>query len=75
MFIDFTRFLPLSVMLLSQRFKLFSVQLVFVSAVDKCFTPSSVMLLPPRFKLFSVQLVFVSAVDKWFMSRNRAYEQ
>ena len=46
------------------RFKLFSVQLVCVSAVDKCLTASSVMLLYPRVKLFSLQLVCVSAVDK-----------
>ena len=51
-------------MLLPPRFKLFSFQLVCVSAVDKCFIPSSVMLLPPRYKLFSLQLVRVSAVDK-----------
>ena len=49
-------------MLLFVRFNLFSVQLVCVSAVAKCFTPSSVMLLTPRSKLFSVQLVCVSAV-------------
>ena len=51
-------------MLLSQRCKLFSLQLVCVSAVDKCLTPSAVMLLLQRFKLFSLQLVCVSAVDK-----------
>ena len=53
-------------MLLSSRIKLFSLQLVCVSAVDKCFTPSSVMLLSSRIKLFSLQLVCVSAVDKCF---------
>ena len=64
MFNEFKRFLPLSVMLLSSRSKLFSLQLVCVSAVDKCLTASSVMLLLMRFKLFSVQLVCVSAVAK-----------
>ena len=51
-------------MLLPMRSKLFSLQLVCVSAVDKCLTPSSVVLLTTRFKLFSLQLVCVSAVDK-----------
>ena len=46
------------------RYKLFSLQLVCVSAVDKCLTPSPVMMLWLRAKLFSLQLVCVSAVDK-----------
>ena len=61
MFNEFTRFLTLSVMLLCSRFKLFSLQLVCVSAVDKCLTPSSVTLFPLRSKMFSLQLVCVSA--------------
>ena len=65
MFIEFRRFLPLSVMLLSQRFKLFSLQLVCVSAVDKCLTPLSVISSAQRFKLFSLQLVCVSIGHKW----------
>ena len=64
MFIEFRRFLPLSVMLVPQRYKLFSLQLVCVSAVAKCLTASSVMLLRLRYKLFSLQLVCVSAVAK-----------
>ena len=44
--------------------RVFSLQLVCVSAVDKCLTASWVMLLYPRFKLSSLQLVCVSAVDK-----------
>ena len=64
MFIDFRRSSPLSVMLLFSRCKLFSLQLVCVSAVDKCLTPLSLMLLYARPKLFSLQLVCVSAVDK-----------
>ena len=51
-------------MLLSARSKLFSLQLVCVSALNKYFTPLSVMLLTPRFKLLSLQLVCVSALDK-----------
>ena len=47
---------PSAVMLLYARFKLFSLQLVCVSAVDKL-TPSAVMLLYARLKLFSLQLV------------------
>ena len=43
MFIEFTRLLPFWVIGLSLRFKLFSLQLVFVSAVDKRSTPSSVI--------------------------------
>jgi len=66
MFSGFRRFLPLSVMLLSLRYKLFSLQLACLSAVAKCFTPLSVMLLPMRSKLFSLQLASVSAVDKCF---------
>ena len=46
------------------RDRLFSLQLVCVSDVDKSLTPSSVMLLRLRFKLFSLQLVCVSAADK-----------
>ena len=46
------------------RSKLFSLQLVCVSAIDKCLTASSSMPLPKRFKLFSLQLVCVSAVAK-----------
>ena len=64
MFNEFRRFLLLPVKLLSQRYKLFNLQLVCVSAVDKCLTASSVMLLFPRCKLFSLQLVCVSAVAK-----------
>ena len=65
MFIEFKRVLLFWVILvLSSRPKLFSLQLVCVSAVDKCLTASSVILLYPRFKLFSLQLVCVSAVDK-----------
>ena len=55
-------------MLLFWRFKLFSVQLVFLSAVDKCFTPSSVMLLYPRFNLFSSQKPWLC----WFPGNNFA---
>ena len=62
--IEFTRSLPFWVISLSRRFKLFSVQLVCVSALAKCLTALSVMLLPARSKLFSLQLVCVSAVAK-----------
>ena len=66
MFIEFTRLSPFWVILLLKRYKLFSLQLVCVSAVDKCLIPSSVMLLNPRFKLFSSQLVSFSKIPVMF---------
>ena len=51
-------------MLLPPRFKLFSLQLVCVSALHKCLTALSVMFIRSSCKVFSLQLVFMSAVDK-----------
>ena len=54
----------LSVILLPMRFKLFSLQLLSLSAAAKCLAALSVNLLFSRFKLFSLQLLSFNAAVK-----------